>query len=360
MNGSLDRRALIRGGTTFVAITVAALGILMAVTTSQETWTVLREVSLGFLLLAAGCAVLDLLISGFRYFVFVREASPGAPFSLPMTADLAARFAGAVTPSQTGGGPLQIWMLARGGVGVGDTLSLLGINLLSTIVLFAIGGAASLWFLGSDVGGTLVHGMLIYGLVLFGAAITLLLLALLRPEVIEAALRRVAGWLERRRGRVASLLYTGINWLTGLSGRYGAACRHFLVEKPWLMLYSLVLTVVLYLNKFILAYFLVLGLGVEAAFIDVLAIQMLLTCVTYVAPSPGASGIAELATAVLMSSILEQHLLGLFTIASRFFLVYMPAGLGCLILLNILRPRAPAIVRTPAHATHPETQGALQ
>ncbi len=118
---------------------------------------------------------------------------------------------------------------------------------------------------------------------------------------------------------------------------YQDNCRILLLDKPWLMPYSLFMTIVLYFNKYILAYLLILGLGLEADFWVVIAIQAVVYFVLYFAPSPGGSGIAEISIATLMAGIIADEYLTLFTLLFRSFLVFIPAFLGGLLVLKMLK-----------------------
>jgi len=64
---------------------------------------------------------------------------------------------------------------------------------------------------------------------------------------------------------------------------------------------------------------------------------MLIYFISYFAPSPGASGVAELSTAALMSSILPRGLLPVFALLQRFFLLYIPVTLSLPVVLSALR-----------------------
>ncbi len=108
----------------FFVLSVGGLGVLFAFTFEGSASAVLGSLSPTFLVLAAGGAVMDLLIGAVRYQIFLRRIRPGTSLWLPIKADLANRFVGAVTPSQTGGGPAQVFILCRGGASRCRTRSL--------------------------------------------------------------------------------------------------------------------------------------------------------------------------------------------------------------------------------------------
>lgn len=356
----IHRGRLLKGAGTFGVLTVAGLGILFASTVSGETLVALRGVSVGFILLALGAMVADLLIGAARYQIFLTKIRPGSPFGLPIRADLANRFTGAVTPSQTGGGPAQVFILFRGGIPVPDALSFLAINFLSTLVFFLIAGGFTAYGFRAELPQGAVALLVRYGFVAFAAMGVFVFLALLRPDLIARPCAGLAARLRRREGWRRGVRKACDAVVASLE-RYRDACTRFVRESPRLLLYSFALTVVLYLNKFTLGYFVLRGLGVEADYVEVLAVQALLQFILYVAPSPGASGIAELTTAALMARFMEAHLLGVYTIAFRFFLLYLPAAVGSFVLISALRPKGDRCRRLPwpwsRHHAYPEAEG---
>ena len=332
-------RPIVRGLVTFVVLTVGGLTALFAFTTRGNGAQVLESLSPAFLTLACGAAVLDLLIGAVRYQIFLRRIRPGTSLWLPIRADLANRFIGAVTPSQTGGGPAQVFILHRGGIPIPDALSFLLINFLSTLVFFLLAGGFTAWVFRSEFPDGAVHVLVQYGFLAFAACLVVMLAGLFRPEWLVRPLERSARWLEgspRGWARGLSRVCAGG---AGIAEQYRAACSRFIREDPMLPVMSFVLTVVLYLNKFTLGWLLMRGLGVDGGYLTTIAVQALLHFILYVAPSPGGSGIAEITTGALMALLMPAHLLGAFTVAQRFFLLYLPATFGALVILRELKPR---------------------
>ncbi|GMV04402.1 MAG: hypothetical protein AMXMBFR53_06830 [Gemmatimonadota bacterium] len=334
----IPRGKMVRGMAWFVALTVAGLGTLWHFTARGEARDVVAAMSGAFLALAVLSAAADILIGAVRYQVFLRRIRPGTSLWLPVRADLANRFVGAVTPSQTGGGPAQVFILWRGGIPVPDALSFLLINFLSTLVFFLVAGGAAAWVFRERFAGGGIHLLVRYGFVAFAGCLAVMLVGLLRPDWVAAPTARMAASLEGRTGAVARIGWRCGRAVAGSLDQYRAACTRFIREDPLLPVLSFALTVLLYLNKFTLAWLVMRGLGVEGDYGTTLAVQALLHFILYVAPSPGGSGIAELSTGALMAILMPAHLLAPFTLAYRLFLLYLPAAAGALVILRELRP----------------------
>ncbi len=339
-----------RGLAAFAALTVCGLGVLFIFTLRGDARTVLQNVSAGFLLLAALATVLDAVLGGLRYHVYLRRFDPRTSFSLPVRADLVGRFTGAVTPSQTGGGPGQVYTLYRGGVPVPTALAVLMVNFVATLVFFLlVGGTAAIAF-EDHFSGSAVRHLIRWGFVAFLGGLVFIVVSVTRPDLLARPIAAVTRRLEGRQALWARMIRAAGQALVDSAERYQESSVRCIREWPLLPLVSVGLTVLLYLNKFTLAWFVMRGLGVNESYTATLAVQALLHFILYVAPTPGGSGIAELSTGALMAMLLPAHLLGPFTLAYRFFLTYLPAAVGGLILALELRPKTPtaALKRTAA------------
>jgi uncharacterized protein (TIRG00374 family) len=334
---ALHGRSVAKGLAAFVVLTGAGLLVLFTFTARGAAGETLPRLHAGFLLLASASAILDTFLGALRYHVFIRKIRRGTSLWLPIRADLANRFVGAVTPSQTGGGPAQVFILHRGGVPVPEALSFLAINFLFTLVVFLTAGGAAAWALGDRVPAGIASPLLRYGGTALLGGLVLMLIALGRPDACARALERAASHLERVAAGWARVCARAGRFLAGSVDRYRTSCARFLREDPTLPLTGLVLTLLLYLNKFTLAWLVLRGLGAEGAYGTTVAVQALLHLILYVAPTPGGSGIAELTTGALMSVVLPGPMLGPFTLAYRVLLVYAPATVGAFVLAAELR-----------------------
>jgi len=336
--GEMPERRVAMGLVTFLALTGAGLLVLFTVATRDAG--ALPRLHPGFLLLALASALLDIVIGALRYQVFIRKIRPGTSLWLPIRADLANRFVGAITPSQTGGGPAQVFVLYRGGVGVPEALSFLAINFLFTLLFFLTAGGAAAWVLGDRIPAGIASSLVRYGGTVLLGGLGLILVALGRPDTCVRVLERAAARLERIPAGWALACARAGRLLAGSVDRARAICARFVREDPMLPLSGLLLTVLLYLNKFTLAWLVLRGLGADGAYGTTIAVQALLHLILYVAPTPGGSGIAELATGALMAVVLPGGLLGPFTLVYRVLLVYAPATVGACVLAAELGPGA--------------------
>jgi uncharacterized membrane protein YbhN (UPF0104 family) len=78
--------------------------------------------------------------------------------------------------------------------------------------------------------------------------------------------------------------------------------------------------------------------GLHANFVDVLLLQTLITFLLYFAPTPGASGLAEMLSAAVMSSVyLPPALTPLYTLVWRCILSYFTLAFGFVVFSRWVR-----------------------
>jgi uncharacterized protein (TIRG00374 family) len=111
----------------------------------------------------------------------------------------------------------------------------------------------------------------------------------------------------------------------------------YYLKHQWSTLLTVVLlTGIIFTAKFFVAYLIVKGLGVTAGLWEVFSIQILVILAVYFCPTPGASGAAELGSAVLMASILPVQLLTVYVILWRVIVTYIAVLLGSYVVLRYM------------------------
>jgi len=320
----------------FITITIVAFTAIFLYTNTGKTLEVWSKMDYKYILLALIFVINDMLLGGWRNHIFVREFSPGTSQWVAFRANLANIFMGAVTPSQTGGGVAQLYIFHKNGVSLPDGITLSFINWISTLIFFPISGAMAYYIIKDRIPEGFITYLAQFGFSIFTTLFIVIIVALFFPAAI--------GWVIIKISKLIALINK--NWKVKLE-RFGEKakasmidyrnkCTKLLSRKPQLMLYSFLLTIILYFNKYVLAYILVLAFGVEADFWTIIAIQAIVYLLLYFAPSPGGSGIAEISIAGLMAGILSDDYLASFTLLQRSFLVMIPALLGAFVVLRQL------------------------
>ena len=334
-------RSLIKKGIFyFAAISIITMVGIFLYTNTGNKLEVWKGIEFKYILLALCIMILDLLIGGWRNHIFARVLYPGMSQWISFRSNLANIFMGSVTPSQSGGGLAQLYIYTKNGVKLGDAVTISFINWISTLTFFPISGLIAYSIIRDRIPTGFITYLAQFGLSIFATLFTIIMIALFFPSLLEKIITAVAslvGGINKK--WKAKVVAAGIKAKSTMI-EYRNNCTTLLKSNPQLMIYSFIITIALYFNKYLLGFVIVMALGVEADFWTIIAIQSIVYLLLYFAPSPGGSGIAEISLAGLMSGILADDYIATFTIMQRGFLVFGPALIGSIIVLSQMKKDA--------------------
>ena len=128
------------------------------------------------------------------------------------------------------------------------------------------------------------------------------MVALFSPRLVGRILRFLARLLAKVSGRWGTQLLGWGEKAEEQMKMYQVKYINLIKTKPQLMLFSFVLTIILYFNKYALAYLFCMALGLNPSFWGIIAVMAVQYLLLYFAPSPGGSGIAEVSLVALLSA----------------------------------------------------------
>jgi uncharacterized protein (TIRG00374 family) len=223
--------------------------------------------------------------------------------------------------------------MRRAGVPIPVAVTATLMTFISTVLFFAIAGPTAIFFgagksLGShgNVLGLSLYDLFLGSLSVFLGIGVVLIVVIVFPRLARDLLHRVAVKISRRSTRVANRI-EGL--LKGIDQAHHSVLA-FSSPRGWLALFlATLLSAPSHANKLLAGYVALRAVGVEANFIDVLLVQTLITFLLYFAPTPGASGIAEILSTTVMSSVyLPRELTPLYTLIWRSILSYFTLAFG--------------------------------
>ncbi|RMG61380.1 MAG: UPF0104 family protein [Calditrichaeota bacterium] len=349
------RRRLLRGLRYFLFFTVIGMTAVFYFTGTPETFSAVQQVSIPMLVVALMLMALDIALGSWRNLVLLKPFHPEVGFWLCLRAQLANEFAAAVTPGQSGGAIAWLYVLNRKGVKVARALAVSALIFLSTLLVFLLTTAGAViilrnWF---STRAGLWH--------VFGAAIWICLalsivvfLALWKPQPVGYLLMRSAQAIQRRWGFRLKKYSQG---LVQAIHQYHDTSAKLVREHPVTVLLAYGITFMYYGVKLNMAYLLLVVLGGQIDYLSAIALLALVRFLLYFTPTPGGSGVGEVSIAALLSGVLPAHVLPLYTALYRSFYLFLPAGIGALVLLRELGTSFsihPTSHPTPAEAGHPK------
>jgi uncharacterized protein (TIRG00374 family) len=332
-----ERDTIIKGLRIFFGLSIASIAIVFLFTMRGETIEAVKHVEPFYLVLAVLLVSVDWLGSGLRLYILSRQITRKLTYRGCVKAALANTCMGAITPSQTGGGPAQIYVLYKEGLPVIESMSVSLMSFLAT-VFFMVLATASITVLDLDdtLTNTTIRALFKYGVSFFLAIGLLVILFVFKPALLRRTMTQIFNILSRFRRE--HLLRPGgrANKIVDDVDR----CHQimlFYFRRAWFSMFlATLITGAVFFSKFTIAYLIVKGLGVQAGFWEVISIQILIILATYFCPTPGATGAAELGSAVLMAGIVPVELLMVYVVLWRAILAYSAVSIGSIVILRTM------------------------
>lgn len=325
---------------------------------ARPRWEQLRW---GYLLLILLCLPIETACAALRVWLLCRVLHPGLRFWTCVKAELTNVTISMLTPSQTGGGPAQIYMLSRAGVSVGTSLTISLISFMGTMVILILMGVYSALFSGAGeltpLFATAFWSVIVVMLAMIGGALS--------PNLVRHILGRCSRTIWRLRGGRGALH----DWWPPDSNRTGPptdrmgslACklvnliytyrddvRRFLRQGKAAFMWVCALSSAFLFSRTLMAYLCLRFLGIEAStFGEIVELQMVVIFLVFFAPTPGSAGLAEGASMAVMSAIVPVGFAPYYNLLWRFSTAYLAALGGIFYLLHALAQDIRKRVRQP-------------
>ncbi|SEB09585.1 lysylphosphatidylglycerol synthase transmembrane domain-containing protein [Pedobacter hartonius] len=336
--GSVFNKNVIYKGCLWLGlITIASVAVIFFYHHTGDTMMALTHIKLKYILICLVMVFADLMLGSWRNHIFIRKLNPELSHWVSFKANVANMFMGAVTPFHGGAGPAQLYVYNRHGVKLLDGFVVSLINMGATLLFMPLAGIFAILLMNDQLESGMVLTLLKYGFSVFSVFLIVFMLAFWKPIVVGRQILRLAGlfgsvWPSRK----LKAEQWGEKSFNNILN-YQQICKKLLKEHPFLFPLSLVITTLLYLNKYCMQYVILLGLGVQTELLQVISIQVLIQFMIYFAPSPGGSGFAEAGIAVLFARIVPASVLSVFTLLQRTFLLFFPALIGAYVVISLLK-----------------------
>jgi uncharacterized protein (TIRG00374 family) len=340
----VNQAKLLVGSIAFIILTVGIFWYQFHRIQSTDTIPRLDRLQWKYLLLMLICLPIDALACSLRMRVVCRVFQAGASFWTCLKAECANLGISILTPSQSGGGFGQIYMLSHGGINVGTALTISLITFLGSMASLLCVGLYSLLILQISYVGPFISG----AIGLFTLLLVMLILSLIWPGLFRFAVVKFDGALRHICNRVRSF-YT--RWLSNrdvtvqkpdkmghLAAKlvnliyiYQKDARRFLKMGKARFGIVCLLSIVFITSRCLMAFFCLRFLGVKSSSLGhILELQFALIFLIYFAPTPGGSAIAESASLAIMAGIVPVGFAPYYNLLWRGSTLYVPAIAGLL------------------------------
>ena len=346
----INHSKLVVGALGFLLLTVGILGYqfhLIQVGDQAPRWDQLQW---GYLFLILLSLPIETVASGLRLWLLCRVLQPGVRLWTCFKAEWANVAVAMLTPSQSGGGPGQIYLLSRGGASIGTALTVSLLSFVGTMVGLLCMGLYSLLVSGLAHTGPLFAAAT-WTIIFISAA---MVLAATWPNLfrvvlvtLSRAFHQAQGKLrplhdhplpgDPRRGSTAKPLDRLTVKLIDIIYTYRNDVRRFLQAGKTTFVCVCLLSLVFLFSRALIPYLCLRFLGIHTStFRHVIEVQMALTFLVFFAPTPGGAGVAEAASLSIMDAIVPVGFAPYYTLLWRFLTLYLAAIAGLLCLLRAL------------------------
>lgn len=254
-----------------------------------------------------------------------------------------------VTPSASGGQPMQIYYMTKDGLG----LSYSSLNMLILVVVYQIvmlGYGLVMFFFKASFVMSQVKGLgilLIYGIVIN----LLLIIAIFAMIFSKTAVKRLLTWGIRLLCKIKLMKNPekALEWADHQIAEYQKGAEH-LRKNPMLFVKVFLMTILQMTCLFLVPFFVYRAFGLnEHSMFDILAAQSLLTIAVSSLPLPGAVGASESGFMMLFKLFFSSGLLLPAMLLSRgisFYLMLLISGIVSIVAHIISRKRSSLVLRT--------------
>jgi uncharacterized protein (TIRG00374 family) len=278
------------------------------------------------------------LISGVRIYFLMRVINPRITIFTSIKAAYANIFMGAVTPSQTGGGVAQIYFISRDKIPFSQASAGSIISFVCTL-LFLIIALISTSLFHSPTMGYSLQLMMKSASVAVGTTALIFILCLLFTHSINNLKFSLfthfknRGIIKDKNGKIEAFLK---RFAEGL-----VSCRESILlmykRGKMALFLGFSFTCLFFAIRLIIPYFIIIGLGSTVNVVEVMYIQLFIILVSYFSPTPGASGMAEVSSLILMASLVATPLASIYTFLWRLCTLYVNTTIGGLLLYRELK-----------------------
>jgi uncharacterized protein (TIRG00374 family) len=337
---------LVYGGLIFIGLTLGIFWYQFSEIPAGNRSPIWNQLQWRYLFWLLLFLPIETFAAGLRIWVISRVLQPGVSFWTCLKAEWANLGLAMLTPSQTGGGFGQIYMLTRGGMKLGTALTVSLITFFASMVVLLLIGIHCLLVSKADHLAFLFQGAFLIFFLIFA----LMIAAVCWPASLNfvslgicKAIRKISGQSHPKKniglpqntriGLVTNYLHNLSQKLVNLCYLHQTNMHRFFSLNRSSFIWVCLLSFVFMLARSIMAFLCLRFLGIEASGLgDVLETQLNLIFLIYFAPTPGSSGLAESASILMMDSTIPTGFAPYYNLLWRSSTLYLPALAGLIFL----------------------------
>ncbi|MDD3626360.1 MAG: lysylphosphatidylglycerol synthase transmembrane domain-containing protein [bacterium] len=316
----------------FVIITIAIFVLIFWKTLDAESWEQIKNVNYIFLFLAFLSSVLAWYFDGVIIWTFAKALGYKLPIMFCTGVNLANIFVSTVTPFQSGGAPLQIYMLNKKGISVGESITIGLIKWLLVMFLFAAISSTAFFskesFLVDEKVFNIFKNVIFFVILI----VVIFMLSGFFPHFYKVIIERIIRFFCRLRF-LKRYEEPSIKTIAGLINEFHSSFISFTKGNFRYLLLSIFFTILFMIFYSLIAVFLIASIGKIdildfSAVLHVIILQIFLVFVIYFSPTPGSSGTMELGFSLLFIKLTGESMIGFIVLFWRILTTFLPVIYG--------------------------------
>ncbi len=327
-----------------LGISFSVLFVMLILTFDTTTLDELQKCNPWIILLAFVMHLFSLGFWALRIKLMCRSLGYKVPFLHSFNLVCSNMFLASVTPSQIGGEPVRVYELTKVHVPGGEATAVVIMERVFDAIVLATGTVISVFLLSlffADLNFPEAFMIIAYIAAFVFAGLLLLFLIIAKNQAWS---NKVVNKLLRLFGRKKSpdIIQRYQRKIDIHMEKFYVTLRHFTGKSKTGMFYGLVFSALYWINEFVIASVLMVGLCLPPNYLLSFIFMILITVIMMIPLTPGGVGISEVSMAGFYALIIPTSLIGVFVLLWRLIMYYFNIAIGFIASMIIVRREAKA------------------
>lgn len=333
-----------KGFKIFISITIITLVIIFFLsskgTKKEDFLNIFKNIKLHYLLIAFLLWWVGTLIDSFRIKLLVKGLGERISLFTGIEVIISGIFLATVTPFQTGGLPVQMYIFHKKNISPGKAgLVLLFRGILQVATTICAIPFIIMFFPANNI---LITTLFYWVITAITIGLSVSFWIVFYPMLARKFFHNIGYWLWRKRKKKPRKYFLFVAELFKELRAFKEGLKTYLKQGKLMLLGSFILTALFLTSYYLIPASLMKGLGVQdVPIFQTIVIQMILTFAFLFVPTPGGSGVAELGFRQSFFSLFPATsspgaAVSLLTLGWRVITCYIPTLLGAFLTLRVL------------------------
>ncbi len=321
MEVNAHRKSITTRTSLIAALSVSAgtIVLIMYLTMDKSTWSTVSKINPFIFLILLGLVTGKWFSTCLRTLVLIRATGENLSFWKTVKSVLAGSFTGSVTPFHAAGIPTEIFFLTRYGLSAGIATAVITSGAAISILFFILALPVILVLSAAKIEVSFgVRTLLVTAGIIGFSFFLIVIYSMKDPKKVANFLRNHSPDFIRSRESFERF----IERFTTAIGDYSRGLGLILKSGSKTLASAISLTFLFWGSGFLVAPFILVGLGYPQHFWKAMLAQLVVSCLQPFIPLPGESGFAEAVFAGVFIIFVPRNLVGFVTLSWRFFMFY--------------------------------------